>query len=78
MATKNIINLISVLTIWWCPIVESSLVLLGTKLVEVMNRFKGLDLVGRVSEELWPETHNNEQQAVTKTIPQKKKCKVVV
>ena len=46
--------------------------------VEMMNRFKGLDLVGRVSEELWPETHNNEQQAVTKTIPQKKKCKVVV
>ena len=46
--------------------------------VEVTNRFKGLDLIDRVPEELWPETHNNEQQAVTKTIPQKKKCKVVV
>ena len=39
--------------------------------VEMMNRFKGLDLVDRVSEELWPEAHNNEQEAVTKTIPKK-------
>ena len=46
--------------------------------VEVTNRFKGLDLVDRVSEELWPEAHNNEQEAVTKTIPKKNKCKVVV
>ena len=38
--------------------------------VEVMNRFKGLDLVDRKHEELW-----TEQEAVTKTIPKKEKCK---
>ena len=43
--------------------------------VEVMNRFKGLDLVERVPEELWTEVHNIVQKAVTKTIPKKKKCK---
>ena len=43
--------------------------------VEVMNRFKGLDLVDRVPEELWTEVHNLVQEAVTKTIPKKKKCK---
>jgi len=43
--------------------------------VEVMNRFKGLDLVDRVPEELWTEVHNIVQEAVTKTIPKKKKCK---
>ena len=43
--------------------------------MEVMNRFKGLDLVDRVSEELWTEVHNTVQEAVTKTIPKKKKCK---
>ena len=43
--------------------------------VEVMNRFKGLDLVERVPEELWTEIHNIVQKAVTKTIPKKKKCK---
>ena len=41
----------------------------------MMNRFKGLDLVDRVSEELWLEAHNNEQEAVTKTNHKKKKCK---
>ena len=40
-----------------------------------MNRFKGLDLVARVSEELWMEILNILQKAVTKTIPKKKKCK---
>ena len=40
-----------------------------------MNRFKGLDLVDRVPEELWTEVHNIGQEAVTKTIPKKKKCK---
>ena len=40
-----------------------------------MNRFKGLDLVDRVPEELWMEVHNIVQEAVTKTIPKKKKCK---
>ena len=40
-----------------------------------MNRFKGLDLVGRVSEELWMEVCDTVQEAVTKTIPKKKKYK---
>ena len=43
--------------------------------VEVTNRFNGLDLVARVSEELWMEFPNTVQDAVTKTIPQKKKSK---
>ena len=43
--------------------------------VEVRNRFKGLDLVYRVSEELWMEVHDIVQEAVIKTIPKKKKCK---
>ena len=40
-----------------------------------MNRFKGLDSVDRVLEELWMEVHNIVQEAVTKTTPKKKKCK---
>ena len=43
--------------------------------VEVMNRFKGLDLVDRVPEELWIEVHNIVQEVVIKTIHKKKKCK---
>ena len=43
--------------------------------VEVTNRFKGLDLVNKVPEELWTEVCNILQEAVTKTIPDKKKCK---
>ena len=43
--------------------------------VKVMNRFKGLDLVDRVPEELWAEVHNIVQEAVSKTIPRKKNCK---
>ena len=42
--------------------------------VEVRNRFKGLDLIDRVPEELWTEILNTEQETVIKTIP-KKKCK---
>ena len=42
--------------------------------VEVTNRFKELDLIDRVPEELWTETHII-QEAVTKTIPKKKKFK---
>ena len=42
--------------------------------MEVTNRFKGLDLVERVSEELWMEIHNTVQEVMTKTIPKKKKC----
>ena len=41
--------------------------------VEVMNRFKGLDSVDRVPEELWVEVHNIAQEAVIKTIPKQKK-----
>ena len=43
--------------------------------VKVMNRFKGLDLVDRLPEGLWMEVHNIVHEAVTKTIPKKKKCK---
>ena len=43
--------------------------------VEVRNRFKGLDLIDRVPEELWTEVHDIVQEAVIKTIPKKKKCK---
>ena len=39
--------------------------------MEVTNRFKGLDLVNRVPEELWTEVRNT-QEAVTQTIPKKK------
>ena len=39
------------------------------------NRFKGLDLIGRVSEEQWTEVHDIVQETEIKTIPKKKKCK---
>ena len=42
---------------------------------EVTNRSKRLDLVDRMPEELWMEVCNTVQEAVTKTIPKKKKCK---
>ena len=41
--------------------------------VEVRNRFKGLYLMDRVSEELWTEVHDIVQQTGSKTIPKKKK-----
>ena len=40
-----------------------------------MNRFKGLDLIDRVPEELWTEVRKIVQEAVTKNIPKEKKCK---
>ena len=40
-----------------------------------MNRLKRLGLADRVPEKLWTEVHNTVQEAVTKTIPKKKKCK---
>ena len=43
--------------------------------VEVRNRFQGLDLIGRVPEELWMEVCNIVWEAVTKAIPKKKKFK---
>ena len=43
--------------------------------VEVRNRFKGLDLIDRVSEVLWTEVHDIVHAALIKTIPKRKKCK---
>ena len=43
--------------------------------LQVTNKLKGLDLVDRVPEELWMEVHNIIQKVVTKTIPEKEKCK---
>ena len=43
--------------------------------LEVRNRFKGLDLIGRVPEELWTEVHDIVQETAIKTIPIEKKCK---
>ena len=43
--------------------------------VEVTNRFRGLDLIQRVPEELWMEVGDAVQEAVIKTIPKEKKCK---
>ena len=45
--------------------------------VEVTSRFKGLDLIDRVPEELWTEVRDIVQEAVIKTIPKKKKYKKV-
>ena len=43
--------------------------------VEVRNRFKGLDLIDRVPDELWSEVHDIVQDTGIKTIPVEKKCK---
>ena len=43
--------------------------------MKVRNRFKGLDLIERVPEELWTEVRDIVQEFVIKTIPKKKKCK---
>ena len=43
--------------------------------MELRNRLKVLDLIDRVPEELWTEVHNIVQEAGSKTIPKKKKCK---
>ena len=43
--------------------------------MKVRNRFKGLDLIDRVPEELWTEVHDIVQETGIKTIPKKKKCK---
>ena len=44
-------------------------------IVEVRNRFKGLDLIDRLPDELWMEVHDIVQDTGIKTIPKKKKCK---
>ena len=41
----------------------------------MIKRFKGLDQIDRVPEELWMEVHSIIQEAMIKTIPKKKKCK---
>ena len=43
--------------------------------MKMMNRFKELDLIDRVPEELWTEVPDIVQEAQIKTIPKKKKCK---
>ena len=43
--------------------------------MEVIHRFKGLDLIDRAPEELWTEVCDIVQEAVIKIIPKKKKCK---
>ena len=43
--------------------------------MKVRNRFKGLDLIDRVPEELWTEVHDTVQETGIKTIPKKMKCK---
>ena len=43
--------------------------------MDVSNRFKGLDLIDRVPDELWNEVHDIVQETGIKTIPMEKKCK---
>ena len=43
--------------------------------VEVRNRFRGLDLIDRLPDELWNEVHDIVQETGMKTIPMEKKCK---
>ena len=43
--------------------------------MEVTNRFKGLDLIDRVPDDLWMEVHDIVQETGIKIIPKKKKCK---
>ena len=45
--------------------------------MEVTNRFKGLDLIDRVTDELWKEVHDTVQETGIKTISMEKKCKKV-
>ena len=43
--------------------------------VEVRNRFKGLDLIDRMADELWTEVRDMVQETGIKIIPMEKKCK---
>ena len=43
--------------------------------MEMGNRFKGLDLIDRVPDELWMKVHDTVQETGIKTIPKEKKCK---
>ena len=49
--------------------------ILNNYTVEVRNRFKGLDLIDRVPDELWMEVHDTVQETGSKTITEEKKCK---
>ena len=46
--------------------------------MEVKNRFKGLDLIDRMPDELWMEVHDTVQETGIKTIPKKKKCEKAI
>ena len=46
--------------------------------MEVTSRFKGLDLINRVPEELWVEVHNNVQETMVKIISKEKKYKKAI
>ena len=54
---------------------KEKLKLAGTDKCEMRNRFKGLDLIARVPDELWSEVHDIVQETGIKTIPMEKKCK---
>ena len=43
--------------------------------MDMRNRFKGLDLIDRVLDELWTEVHDIVQETRIKTLPKKNKCK---
>ena len=53
----------------------SSMIVTYNYTVEVRNRFKGLDLLDRVPEELWTEGRDIVQETGINTIPKKNKCK---
>ena len=57
------------------PLDHSGMTYIKSLTVEVRNRFKGLDLIDRVPEELWTEVHDIVQETGIKTIPMEKKCK---
>ena len=50
----------------------------GSFIMEVTNRFKGLDLIDRVPEEVWMEVRDTVQEAGIKTILKEKKCKKAI
>ena len=59
----------SILGIFQARVLEWGAIAFSDYTVEVTNRFKGLDLIDRVPEELWTEVHDIVQEAVIKTIP---------
>ena len=66
----------SILGIFQARVLEWGAIAFSDYTVEVTNRFKGLDLIDRVPEELWTEVHDTVKEAEIKTIPKKKKCKM--